>query len=122
MQQILQGLPAGAVGRKRYLEGRLLLARRQYTEAIRLLVRASEAAELSAEDRYRVWMALERTCAALAGFDPAGVRSKHGLGLSSMQERVRLVGAELTVTSVPARGTTVEVRVPLEARNASEGN
>jgi signal transduction histidine kinase len=47
------------------------------------------------------------------GFDPASARCQPGLGLSSMHERARLVGAELTVTSAPGRGTTVEVRVPL---------
>src|SRR5262249_34785070 len=48
------------------------------------------------------------------GFDPAGLRSQPGLGLSSMEERVRLVGAELSVTSGLGQGTVVEVRVPLE--------
>jgi signal transduction histidine kinase len=47
------------------------------------------------------------------GFDPAAVRSEPGLGLSSMEERVRLIQAELSITSAPGRGTTVEVRVPL---------
>jgi signal transduction histidine kinase len=48
-----------------------------------------------------------------AGFDPAGLRCQPGLGLSSMEERARLVGAELSVTSARGRGTTVAVRVPL---------
>jgi PAS domain S-box-containing protein len=47
------------------------------------------------------------------GFDPAEVHSRPGLGLSSMEERVRLIQATLSVTSAPGRGTTVEVRVPL---------
>ena len=47
------------------------------------------------------------------GFDPAGGHSHPGLGLSSMEERVRLIRATLSVTSAPGRGTTVEVRVPL---------
>jgi two-component system, NarL family, sensor kinase len=47
------------------------------------------------------------------GFDPASMRSQPGLGLSSMEERVRLVRAELSVTSAVGQGTTVEVRVPL---------
>jgi signal transduction histidine kinase len=50
------------------------------------------------------------------GFDAAAVRSQPGLGLSSMEERVRLIGAELSVTSDPGRGTTVEVRIPLGRR------
>jgi signal transduction histidine kinase len=51
------------------------------------------------------------------GFDPAGGHSQPGLGLSSMEERVRLIGANLSVTSAPGRGTTVEVRVPLARRH-----
>jgi two-component system, NarL family, sensor kinase len=47
------------------------------------------------------------------GFDPAALRSQPGLGLSSMEERIRLIQAHLSVTSAPGRGTTVEVRVPL---------
>jgi signal transduction histidine kinase len=47
------------------------------------------------------------------GFDPAGGHSQPGLGLSSMEERVRLIQAKLSVTSAPGRGTTVEVRAPL---------
>jgi signal transduction histidine kinase len=52
------------------------------------------------------------------GFDPAEIRSQPGLGLSSMQERVRLIQAELSVTSVPGQGTRVEVRVPVARRQA----
>jgi signal transduction histidine kinase len=51
-----------------------------------------------------------------AGFDPAGIRSRPALGLSSMEERVRLIQAELSVRSAPGRGTTVTVRVPLTGR------
>ncbi len=46
------------------------------------------------------------------GFDAAGVRSRAGLGLSSMEERVRLVRAQISVDSEPGRGTTVTVRFP----------
>jgi PAS domain S-box-containing protein len=52
------------------------------------------------------------------GFDPAEVRTEPGLGLSSMEERVRLIGATLSVTSAPGQGTTVEVIVPLARRDA----
>ena len=49
------------------------------------------------------------------GFDAAEVGSREGLGLSSMEERVRLVRGELRVDSEPGRGTTVTVRVPVVA-------
>jgi PAS domain S-box-containing protein len=50
------------------------------------------------------------------GFDPAAVRSQPALGLSSMEERVRLIQGELTIRSEPGQGTTVAVRVPLSRR------
>jgi PAS domain S-box-containing protein len=47
------------------------------------------------------------------GFDPAARHSRPGLGLSSMEERVRLVQAKLSINSAPGHGTAVEVCVPL---------
>lgn len=52
------------------------------------------------------------------GFDPENGRAQAGLGLSSMEERVRLVQGEFSVTSAPGQGTTVEVRVPLPGSQA----
>lgn len=46
------------------------------------------------------------------GFDPDKVRAG-GQGLSNMRERVRAMGGELSVQSLPTQGTTVEVRLPL---------
>jgi signal transduction histidine kinase len=48
-----------------------------------------------------------------AGFVVGAVRSRAGLGLSSMEERVRLVRGDLSVESEPGRGTLVTIRVPL---------
>jgi signal transduction histidine kinase len=48
-----------------------------------------------------------------AGFDAAGMRAQFGLGLPSMQERVRLVLGTLTIESAPGQGTRVTARVPL---------
>jgi PAS domain S-box-containing protein len=50
------------------------------------------------------------------GFDLAQARRKPGLGLASMEERVRLIHGSLSVQSEPARGTTIEVRAPLARR------
>jgi signal transduction histidine kinase len=50
------------------------------------------------------------------GFDPS--RSKRrGLGLISMEERVREAGGSFTVKSTPGKGVLIDVRVPLAARN-----
>ena len=50
------------------------------------------------------------------GFDPVLVQNKQGLGLVSMQERVKLVQGSISVDSVPGEGTVIDVRVPLEGR------
>jgi two-component system, chemotaxis family, CheB/CheR fusion protein len=47
------------------------------------------------------------------GFDLEAARKKAGLGLISMEERVRLVSGKLTIRSPKGKGTTVEVTVPL---------
>lgn len=47
------------------------------------------------------------------GFDVRNARHTTGLGLVSMEERVKLVAGELRVRSAPRRGTTVHARVPL---------
>jgi signal transduction histidine kinase len=38
---------------------------------------------------------------------------QHGLGLVSMRERLQLLEGTLSITSVPAKGTVVEARIPL---------
>jgi two-component system sensor histidine kinase UhpB len=52
------------------------------------------------------------------GFDLAEARRRHGLGLISLDERVRLVGGRLTIDSQSQRGTELRIAVPLEARDA----
>jgi signal transduction histidine kinase len=45
------------------------------------------------------------------GFDPAE-RDRDGFGLTSMRERARALGGELSVTSAPGDGTRIEVVIP----------
>jgi signal transduction histidine kinase len=47
-----------------------------------------------------------------AGFDPAAVLEKDGLGLVSMRERLGLIGGQLTILSRPGAGTTIRASVP----------
>ncbi len=49
------------------------------------------------------------------GFDPELAKDSQGLGLVSMQERVRLVKGTISITSRPQSGTEINVRVPLSA-------
>jgi PAS domain S-box-containing protein len=46
------------------------------------------------------------------GFDVATVMATSGLGLMSMQERVALVGGDVSIESAPGTGTTIRVWVP----------
>jgi signal transduction histidine kinase len=48
-----------------------------------------------------------------AGFDLAGtLRTRGGLGLTSMRERAEALGGTLTVDTAPGAGTTVTLVVP----------
>jgi len=50
-----------------------------------------------------------------AGFDIDTAKASRGLGLISMEERLRLVGGELSINSQPKRGTTIHARVRLNS-------
>jgi PAS domain S-box-containing protein len=54
------------------------------------------------------------------GFDMESIRQGRGLGLTSMQERVRLVNGTIDIQSEPMGGTTIAVRVPIEPKCSSE--
>ena len=47
------------------------------------------------------------------GFDQQAAASRHGLGIISMKERVRLVQGDFSIQSQPGKGSTVIVLVPL---------
>ena len=51
------------------------------------------------------------------GFDPEARSS--GMGLHDMRERAGWCRSELEIRSAPARGTTVRIAVPVEARAMS---
>jgi signal transduction histidine kinase len=46
------------------------------------------------------------------GFDRAAAARGAGIGLLSMEERIKLVAGELSIESEPERGTTIHARVP----------
>ena len=56
------------------------------------------------------------------GFDVTAAMQGGGLGLTSMQERVRLVNGTITIDSKPTSGTTIHVSVPLESGQSSQRN
>ena len=54
-----------------------------------------------------------------AGFDTEAAMKSTGLGLTSMQERLRLVGGELSINSQPKGGTTIHACVPFDSSSNS---
>ena len=52
------------------------------------------------------------------GFDHKQAKNAQGLGLVSMQERLKLVGGQLSIWSRPSLGTQVEATVPVTAKYA----
>jgi PAS domain S-box-containing protein len=50
------------------------------------------------------------------GFSPEDPRKPGSFGLMGLRERAYLLGGEVSIASEPGRGTTVEVRIPLESR------
>ncbi len=54
-----------------------------------------------------------------AGFDPGAARMGRGLGLISMEERLKVLRGTLSIETEARRGTTIHARVPLSAANDS---
>jgi signal transduction histidine kinase len=50
-----------------------------------------------------------------AGFDREAAKESRGLGLISMEERLKLVNGTLSIDSQPKRGTTIHARVPFDS-------
>ncbi|MEO5922366.1 MAG: histidine kinase [Bryobacteraceae bacterium] len=53
------------------------------------------------------------------GFDPA-LEKRKGLGLLGMEERVRELGGQLSIVSLPGKGATVEIVLPVPANFEGE--
>jgi signal transduction histidine kinase len=49
------------------------------------------------------------------GFDREIAKASRGLGLTSMEERLKLVSGTLSIESQPKRGTMIHARVPLKS-------
>ncbi|MFL6275738.1 MAG: PAS domain-containing protein [Blastocatellia bacterium] len=51
-----------------------------------------------------------------SGFDVESAKSRKGIGLIGMRERLRLVGGTISIDSRISQGTRIDVRVPLKRR------
>lgn len=87
---------------------RNVLSRSGSKEARVALEGIESALELSVED-------------SGSGFDPERRPGGAGLGLASMTERARLVGAELAIESRPGSSTRVRIRVRVPRAKKAEG-
>jgi signal transduction histidine kinase len=91
-------------------------------EALRNVVKHSGAAEAKVE----LFGHVDRIDLGIfdsgAGFIPESARGKVGLGLTSMRERLRQVGGQLSIESAPSRGTRIHVRIPQAAIAARVDN
>jgi PAS domain S-box-containing protein len=52
------------------------------------------------------------------GFEPNAAMKGRGLGLTNMQERVRVLNGTILIQSKPMGGTTIHVRIPLTSENS----
>jgi len=53
------------------------------------------------------------------GFNPNAPANPAGLGIISMNERIRLVGGTMSLSSIPSLGTQVEAAIPLSSEPAT---
>jgi signal transduction histidine kinase len=82
-------------------------------EAIRNVQKHSGAREALVELNEMACTLHLRVSDTGAGFDPASLDNTPGIGLLSMEERLRSMGGELAVQSSLGVGTTVEASIPL---------
>jgi signal transduction histidine kinase len=54
-----------------------------------------------------------------SGFDVEAALQGQGLGLTSMQERVRLLNGSIEIQSRPMGGTTIHIKVPLGSEHVT---
>jgi signal transduction histidine kinase len=94
-------------------------AYRVFQEMLTNVARHAEATEV------RVSLQLSEGCLQLVvedngrGFSPHDLQKPRSLGLLGMKERAAMVKGSLTVESLPGRGTTVRLEVPVERAAAA---
>jgi len=86
-------------------------------EAVRNAVKHSGSAEVEVQMVRRNGHVELSVSDSGAGFDMKAEKSKAGMGLISMRERLRLVGGHLRIESAPAKGTRIVADVPLTGQS-----
>jgi PAS domain S-box-containing protein len=89
-------------------------------ESLRNVVKHSGSQHAAVE----LWSTSNAICLRVVddgiGFDSNSTRSRCGLGLISMRERLHPVEGEITIDSRPSGGTRIEVRVPTRQTDGSQ--
>jgi signal transduction histidine kinase len=85
-------------------------------EALRNVARHSGAKDASVSLRGTEDALILNVRDSGCGFNVEAARSQAGLGLTSMEERARMLGGTLEIQSKPGKGTTVVVRIPFVRR------
>jgi signal transduction histidine kinase len=83
-------------------------------EALRNVTKHSQANRVAVEVRKTRNTLTLRISDDGIGFPTDKTVHKQGLGLTSMRERILLIGGELAITSTPRAGTRIEAVVPLQ--------
>lgn len=91
---------------------------RTVQESLRNVVRHSRAKQAKVELAGESGLVRLRVSDDGIGFNPEDSRSRRGLGLVSMRERLRSVGGEFSIWSRPSLGTQVEGTAPAIPRRA----
>ncbi len=86
-------------------------------EALQNVVKHSGAREAQVEVSADAGMLSVTISDSGVGFDPHSPENRTGLGMTSMEERVRRIGGTLSICSLPSRGTTITAQVQLNALN-----
>jgi PAS domain S-box-containing protein len=89
-------------------------------EAVHNAIKHSEASQIEVQLRIES-DEVHLTVSDLGkGFDVDAARQGSGLGLTSMQERVRLVNGSIVIQSMPMKGTNIYVRVPFKSEQGTQ--
>jgi PAS domain S-box-containing protein len=95
---------------------------RTVQESLRNVVKHSQAHHVKVELSCESDVVQLRVSDDGIGFNPEHIGSTHGLGLISMQERLRSVGGEFSIWSKPSLGTQVQGRVPVSEKPAHKAS
>jgi CheY-like chemotaxis protein len=91
----------------------LLLNVRRHAQTNHALV------SVSVEDRCQLRLVVQDEGLGFDSTSPVSPQGRH-FGLFSIRERMEAMGGSLTIDSVPGRGTTITLRLPIESIDESE--